>query len=92
MRFHLHPSVKATLSQDGATVMLMLPNKSAWRFSAKGGLLALEESVYLLGASSPRYTQQIVIRGSRQINWAFKRIEKRGSKTKEETESPELPL
>src|SRR5438105_3303958 len=83
VRFHLHPSVKATLSQDGAGVMLILANKSGWRFSAKGGLLSLEESVYLLGAPSPRRSQQIVIRGSGQINWAFKRIEKRSPKTRD---------
>jgi uncharacterized heparinase superfamily protein len=92
IRFHLHPSAKATLSQDGTSVMLILPNKSGWRFSAKGGALSLEESVYLLGSSSPRNTQQIVIRGGRQINWAFKRIERRSPKFRNEPASPELPL
>jgi uncharacterized heparinase superfamily protein len=91
VRFHLHPAVKATLSQDGLSVMLILANKAGWRFSAKGGALSLEDSVYLLGSGAPRNTQQIVIRGKGQINWAFKRIEKR-SKAKDETEAPELPL
>jgi uncharacterized heparinase superfamily protein len=92
IRFHIHPSVKATPSQDGTSIMLILPNKSGWRFSAKGGSLSLEESVYLLGAATPRNTQQIVIRGRQQINWAFKRIDKRNPKLKDEFASPELPL
>jgi uncharacterized heparinase superfamily protein len=92
VRFHLHPSVKATLSQDAASVMLILANKSGWRFSARGGGLSLEESVYLVGTASPRNSQQIVIRGAGQINWAFKRIEKRNTKAKDMAASPELPL
>jgi len=91
LRFHLHPAVKATLSQDGMSVMLILANKKGWRFSAKGGELSLEESVYLMGSGSPRNSQQIVIRGRGQINWAVKRIAKR-KPAKEETEAPELPL
>ncbi len=49
IRFHLHPSLKATLSKDSATIMLILPNKMGWRFSARGGTLSLEESIYLSG-------------------------------------------
>src|ERR1700692_3426646 len=34
VRFHLHPSVKATRLGDGHGVMLMTPNKEVWTFSA----------------------------------------------------------
>jgi len=96
IRFHLHPQVKATQSQDGASIMLSVAGRSGWRFSSRGGVLALEESVYLLGSATPRATQQIVVRidasENAQVNWAFKRIEKRSAKSKPEAESPELPL
>jgi uncharacterized heparinase superfamily protein len=96
VRFHLHPSVKATVSQDGASVMLVLPDRNGWRFSARGGRLRLEDSVYLLGRGGPRRTQQIVVSGvvghPDRVNWAFKRIEKRGSPGSARGETDALPL
>ncbi len=81
LRFHLHPSVKANVSKDGASVMLVLPDRHGWRFSARGGRVRLEDSVYLLGHGGPRRTQQIVVVGivgrPDRVNWAFKRIDKR---------------
>jgi uncharacterized heparinase superfamily protein len=81
LRFHLHPAVKANLTQDGASVVLVLPDRNGWRFSARGGRLRLEDSVYLLGRSGPRRSQQIVVSGvvghPDRVNWSFKRIEKR---------------
>ncbi|MFW6076894.1 MAG: heparinase II/III family protein, partial [Hyphomicrobiales bacterium] len=73
LRFHLHPAVRATVSQDGASVMLVLPDRNGWRFSARGGRLGLEDSVYLLGRGGPRRTQQIVVSGvvghPDRVNW-----------------------
>ena len=96
IRFHLHPSVKATLAKDAASIMLLLPDRSGWRFSAKGGELRLQDSVYLLGRSGPRRTQQIVITGSvgrpDRVNWAFKRIEKRTGQAAERSGPGFLPL
>jgi uncharacterized heparinase superfamily protein len=81
LRFHLHPAVKAIASKDGASVMLQLPNKAGWTFTVRGGVLRLEDSVYLPGRVQPRRSQQIVVRGvvgrPGRINWAFKRIAKR---------------
>ncbi len=34
VRFHLHPSVKANRLTDGHGVMLMMPNREVWTFSA----------------------------------------------------------
>ena len=96
-RFHLHPSVRATLSQDSGSVMLMLPNKTGWRFSAKGGRLRLEDSVYLPGECGAKRCKQIVIEGivgrPDRVQWAFKRIEKRKPKVIRRSDpAPELPL
>jgi uncharacterized heparinase superfamily protein len=96
LRFHLHPSVKATLSQDGETVMLILPNRTAWRFAAKGCVIDLTDSVYLAGLPQPRRTQQIVLKGvlgrHDRVNWAFKRLAKRDKREAAESRSPELPF
>ena len=87
IRFHLHPSVRATISQDGASAMLLLANKTGWRFSARGAQLKLEDSVYLPEDGRVRKTSQLILRGfagqTNKVMWAFKRIEKRkGAKLK----------
>jgi uncharacterized heparinase superfamily protein len=97
IRFHLHPSIKATLSRDGACVMLLLPNKVGWRFSARGGRLSLETSIYLPDSKSARPTQQIVICGVAgrpdRVLWAFKRIKTAARPRSQEGQcAPELPL
>ena len=63
VRFHLHPSVKATRLTDGHGVMLMTPNKEVWTFSAHEDRVELEDSVYLAGSEGPRRTTQMVIHG-----------------------------
>ena len=94
LRFHLHPSVKASANRKGAAIILLLPNKDAWQFSARGGVLALEDSIYLAG-SGPRHSRQIVIRGNTaavgQIKWAFRKVE-RPARTNEPQAAPRLPF
>lgn len=96
LRFHLHPSVKATLSKDGETVMLVLANRTAWRFAAKGCVIDLAESVYLAGLPQPRRTQQIVLKGvigrHDRVSWAFKRLAKRDRRETPPSSAPELPF
>jgi uncharacterized heparinase superfamily protein len=96
LRFHLHPSVKATLSKDGGVVMLILANRTAWRFAAKGCVIDLADSVYLAGLPQPRRTQQIVLKGvigrHDRINWAFRRLAKRDKRETKPSSAPELPF
>ncbi len=49
IRFHLHPTVKASRLTDGHSVMLMLPNREVWTFTAYEDRVEVEESVYLAG-------------------------------------------
>ncbi len=75
----------------------MLPNKTGWRFSARGGRLKLEDSVYLPGAAGARRTKQIVVEGTTgrtdRIQWAFKRIARRKQPINRQPEAtPQLPL
>jgi uncharacterized heparinase superfamily protein len=95
IRFHIHPAVRAIASKDGSRILLMLPNRHAWRFAAKGGRVSLAESVYCAGETAPRRTAQIVISGAldgeAKVNWAFRRTDKRG-KNQISDDRPQLLL
>ena len=96
IRFHLHPGVKATLTRKEARIVIMLPNKTAWQFNARGGTMSLEDSVFLGDALGPRKTQQIVIRGTTEtpgpVNWALRRVEKSAATPNDRVEMPQLPF
>ncbi len=62
IRFHIHPDVRLSLAQGGGSVILKLPSGEGWRFRCGGGVLSIEESVYL-GGGSVRRTEQLVITG-----------------------------
>jgi uncharacterized heparinase superfamily protein len=75
VRFHLHPSIKASRLTDGQGVLMMMPNREVWTFSAGEGRVQLEDSVYLSGSEGPRRTAQIVIHGEARseprVTWRF---------------------
>jgi uncharacterized heparinase superfamily protein len=78
VRFHLHPSVSASLQQDGEGVLLRLPaNGGGWRLRAEGARITLEESVYLGGAEMRR-SEQVVLTGyadgAQQVKWAVSKV------------------
>jgi uncharacterized heparinase superfamily protein len=62
IRFHLHPSVQASLVGGGRSVIIRLPTGRGWRLSVSDGALDLTESIYA-GDGAPRQTTQIVITG-----------------------------
>jgi len=77
IRFHLHPSVTASLQQDGAGVLLRTPNSGGFVMRAEGARLSLEESVYA-GTDERRRTQQVVLSGRPEdgpclVKWAVTR-------------------
>ncbi|MGF1640687.1 MAG: heparinase II/III family protein [Rhodospirillales bacterium] len=78
VRFHLHPHVQASLTQDGTAVLLKPPTGRGWRFLAVGGRIGLDESAYLGVSDVPRRTEQIVVSGplagkGALVKWAFRR-------------------
>lgn len=84
LRFHLHPTVKASLARDGRSVILALPNREGWRFRTNCHVLRIEKSVYCGGGGLPAATEQIVLApsglerresGDVRVNWAFRRLE-----------------
>jgi uncharacterized heparinase superfamily protein len=60
VRFHLHPSVKASLSADAMSVVMQTGSGEFWRLRAGGPHLALTESVYCGDGEEVRRTVQIV--------------------------------
>jgi uncharacterized heparinase superfamily protein len=77
IRFHLHPDVQASLTQDAAAVLLRLPSGAGWRLRTQGAVLNLAESVYL-GTGTARKTQQVVLDGhvgstGARVQWALRR-------------------
>jgi uncharacterized heparinase superfamily protein len=98
LRFHLHPSVKASRLSDGRGVMLVLPNREVWTFEALDDKVELEDSVFLAGNDGPRRTAQIVIRQDARhapsIRWSFARSTASFSANAKRTarREPELPL
>jgi uncharacterized heparinase superfamily protein len=99
LRFHLHPSVKASRLSDARGVMLVLPNRDVWTFEALDDKVGLEDSVFLAGNDGPRRTAQIVIRQDARhassIRWSFVRSTTSISATtarRNARREPELPL
>jgi uncharacterized heparinase superfamily protein len=83
IRFHLHPLVQASLTQEGGTVLLRLPSGTGFRLRAQGAVMSLAESVYL-GGGEPRKSQQVVLDGhvgssGAEVKWALRREGKKAA-------------
>lgn len=80
IRFHLHPNVQSSMVENGQAVLLRLPTGAGWRMRARGGRLALEESVYLGKRGERRRCEQITLSGEIQgdpyiLKWALNRMD-----------------
>lgn len=80
VRFHLHPDVKVT-AEDGEedTFLLETDEGQRFRFRARGGHAALDDSIYLGRRDRPQRSSQIVITGNLQpqetvVNWSIRRV------------------
>ncbi|MHA7871636.1 MAG: heparinase II/III family protein [Hyphococcus sp.] len=79
-RFHLHPSVRASIARDRRSVILLLPNKEGWRFKSNCLELMLEKTIYCGRGGAPETAEQIVLRpgewaASKTVKWAFQRLD-----------------
>ncbi len=77
VRFHLHPSVEASLAEGETVALLRLPSGSRWRLRAAGAEMSLGDSIYL-GSGEARKTQQVVLSGTAApggttVRWAMRR-------------------
>jgi uncharacterized heparinase superfamily protein len=100
VRFHLHPSIKATRLGDGHGAMLVSPDREVWTFTVDDGRVDLEDDVYLAGAEGPRRTLQLVIyghaRNAPRVAWSLQ-LSSLGTAPKAtarllRAEEPKLPL
>jgi uncharacterized heparinase superfamily protein len=94
IRFHLHPNVQASLTQDGNAVLLRMPGGIGWRLRAQGAVLSIAESIYL-GDGSVKKTRQVVLDGhvgssGAIVKWAIRREAKKPSESSEPSLSEEL--
>jgi uncharacterized heparinase superfamily protein len=77
VRFHLHPSVQASLADGQTAARLRLPSGVSWQLRAAGAEMSLGESIYL-GSGAARKTQQVVLSGTAApggttVRWALRR-------------------
>ncbi len=78
VRFHLGRGVQASATADGQAAILRLPGGALWQFRARGGALAIEDSVWIDGEGRPVAIQQLVVggeapTGGAHISWVLKR-------------------
>jgi uncharacterized heparinase superfamily protein len=78
VRFHLAPDVEATLTADGMGAILRSPGAPPWNFRVRGGMLTMEESLWVDGAGTVHSTNQLVIVGEisgigGEVAWKMRR-------------------
>lgn len=78
IRFHLAPGIEIAPTADALGAFLRLPSGAVWQFRARGGLLAVEESIWIDGKGRPVTTQQLVVTadtppGGANVTWVFHR-------------------
>jgi len=82
VRFHIHPDVTITRQAAEDRLLLRLPASEYWQFQCSGGVLSLEESLYLGGGQRQKKCRQIIISGQAAslktvIKWSLRRIEQK---------------
>jgi uncharacterized heparinase superfamily protein len=86
LRFHLHPRVRASVIQSGASALLRPPSGGGWRMRTDSGL-SINESVYF-GTDFRQRCEQIIIAtpldgvretGEITIRWALRREDARAT-------------
>lgn len=78
IRFHLAPGVEVTSTADGMGALLRIAEGALWQFRSRGGLLGVEESLWIDPAGRPRPTTQLVVTGEApaggaSVGWLLKR-------------------
>lgn len=85
LRFHLHPDIQASVTQDGSAALLRSPKDiqkgACWRLRVSGGSLGLAESAYSAPGGIIRRSQQLAIVGPiesdhTELRWVFQREER----------------
>ena len=83
IHFHLHPDADARLAPSADAAELVLDNGEAWRLTAAGAALSIEDCLYFAHTGGARPARQVVLRaqccGLSQVSWVIERIRDRGA-------------
>lgn len=79
LRFHLASGIEASLTADGQGALLRISGGPLWQFRTSGGVLNVEESLWVDGDGVPHPIEQLVVTdtspaGGANIGWIFKHI------------------
>lgn len=79
LRFHLGPSLQASMTADKLGALLRINGGPLWQFRTSEGALAVEESLWVDGDGRPHPCEQLVVTGTApaggaSIGWIFKHI------------------
>lgn len=79
LRFHLGPSISASLTADKLGALLRINGGPLWQFRTSEGALEVEQSLWVDGEGRPHPTEQLVVTGTApaggaSIGWIFKHI------------------
>ena len=78
VRFHLAPGIETTMTADGMGAILRSRGAPPWNFRCRGGMLTIEESIWIDGRGKPQPTLQLSVVGEisglgGEIGWQFRR-------------------
>lgn len=81
IRFHLHPTVQASVVQGGGQVLLRPASGTGWRLRASGALVDVQDSIYFGSGEEPRRSSQITLTAQTgaegaTVKWALRRERK----------------
>ncbi|WP_277971228.1 heparinase II/III family protein [Sphingomonas echinoides] len=78
IRFHLGFGVQVSPTADGMAALLRLPGGGMWQFRCRGGMLTVEDSLWIDAEGRPHATFQLVVSGEApaggaNVGWVLKR-------------------
>ena len=77
IRFHLHPSVSAGKTDNGASIIMLCGSGLAWKLTCIDCQPEIEESIFFSAVTGPKRSKQIVLAGdghkTPEIRWLLQR-------------------
>jgi uncharacterized heparinase superfamily protein len=78
VRFHLAPGVEVTATADGMGAILRSKGAPPWNFRCRGGMLTIEDSLWIDGRGQPQRTAQLAVVGEvsglgGEVGWQLRR-------------------
>jgi uncharacterized heparinase superfamily protein len=79
VRFHLGPDIEIAPTDQPQTALLRMADGSNWAFITSGGILSVDDSLWVDQNGRPHPTQQLVIaadtgKGALHISWQLRHL------------------